>query len=444
MGNAMHVGHALAMVPGMDSGNTALRVLMEQYNIRPWDARALMDHYVQRQRQLARTSAFRLIDVSDGLHFYTSYFTRHMGRVNEVAREAFVQLSLQLFAEKGLRFPSEEAHLLYDIFDAINLSRTGVLTTLELVTGLSCFFAGTVEQQALAVFDVLDMNCANGLPKSSLADFLRPCVWCMVPESAAVLRPLLLNRVTNQLFSQITFDAKDSISRSEFVSFVCHFPILDSTEKNIEVAITQASCERTGGAEAQRAGAHYGPDGLPRQGRSGMNDEAGFRAPTLLANLSQHRRPAGEKAADVLEISKKECLYRGREERGLLLSLPEEHEAWEQGCKQRSLPPPPPPPPRQRRQEQAPRAASSPAAVAEAVGLMRPAGLLDVLPRSCSAGVDFGAVVGGGGGDPLARALAGSFPAEATPRVAYGPSMPRVGGSPLPRSGKAFRSERSA
>merc|ERR1712187_276161 len=156
--------------------------------------------------------------MGDGL----SYYSKHVGSwVVPLTREKFVQLSLELFQKKGLKCPPEEAKVFYDVFDSINMGANATLSIGELAGGLVTFFAGTLDERATAVYNLLDKRGTNKLSKATFSEFLKPYVWSMVPESAAILRPILLPYVAEEIFGEMSFSpSKDHVSCNEFVRWV--------------------------------------------------------------------------------------------------------------------------------------------------------------------------------------------------------------------------------
>merc|ERR1719310_1391369 len=122
-------------------------------------------------------------------------------------------MSLELFRQKGLHLPAGEATVFYDVFDAIDLYKNATLSIGELVGGLSSFLGGTIDQKTNAVFDNLAVG--QGVHKTALQEFLKPFVWCMVPQKAKVLRPILLSQVTDDIFADMSISGKDYISQQE-------------------------------------------------------------------------------------------------------------------------------------------------------------------------------------------------------------------------------------
>jgi phage baseplate assembly protein W len=188
---------------------------MYLYSIEPWDPRDLLQTSLQKQAELCKTSPLRFIQVGEGLRFYAS----QIGFLRGLTRERFVHMSLELFRQKGLHLPAGEATVFYDVFDAVDLYKNATLSVGELVGGLSSFLGGTIDQKTKAVFDCLAVG-QGFVHKSALQKFLKPFVWCMVPQEAEVLRPILLSQVTEDIFADISISGKDSISEQEMTRWL--------------------------------------------------------------------------------------------------------------------------------------------------------------------------------------------------------------------------------
>jgi len=90
----------------------------------------------------------------------------------------------------------------------------------ELAGGLSTFLGGTYDAKANAVYNVVDPYRRDSVSKSVLQEFLKPYVWCMVPDSAAVLRPILLPHVTDQIANEMSLSPNSYITRQEFLHWL--------------------------------------------------------------------------------------------------------------------------------------------------------------------------------------------------------------------------------
>merc|ERR1712019_120108 len=59
------------------------------------------------------------------------------------------------------------------------------------------------------------------MPKSALSQFLKPCVWSLVPDRAEILRPILLPHVTDEIFGEICLSSvKEHVTLNEFARWV--------------------------------------------------------------------------------------------------------------------------------------------------------------------------------------------------------------------------------
>merc|ERR1712048_82529 len=108
-----------------------------------------------------------------------------------------------------------------DVFDSIDMYDTATLSIAELAGGLVTFFGGTLVERATAVYNHLDYSATDKLSKSALSEFLKPYVWSLVPESAEILRPVLLPHVTDEIFGEMSFSPSTGhASCNEFVRWV--------------------------------------------------------------------------------------------------------------------------------------------------------------------------------------------------------------------------------
>jgi len=219
MGNNAAAGHVLAAtgLPQAVGFHKTLGQMMYQYGIQPWDPKPLLQASLQRQQELQKTSPLRFIQVDDGLRFYGSQMGGAINQLTGVQvlnREKFVEMSMSLFKMKGLHLPVEEAMLFFDIFDSIDLYKNAQLSLGELAGGLSSFFGGTNEAKTNAVFDLMAAG-KDQIPKSTLQEFLKPYVWCMVPSNAEVLRPVLLPHIAEEIYKDMSFGQSGYITRTE-------------------------------------------------------------------------------------------------------------------------------------------------------------------------------------------------------------------------------------
>jgi hypothetical protein len=219
MGNNVATGHVVAMtqVSGAIGVKKTLQLLMRQHEIEPWSARELVQDRLQRQQQLCGMTPFRFIAVEEGLQHYS---TQVGGWIVQLTREKFVKLSLDLFKAKGLTCPAEEATIFYDVFDSIDLDKNASLSVGELAGGLSTFFGGTLDQRTRAVYSLLDPKATDKLEKPVLSEFLKPYIYSMVPESAEVLRPILLSCVTDDIQAEMSFSPKSYVTCNEMVRWM--------------------------------------------------------------------------------------------------------------------------------------------------------------------------------------------------------------------------------
>ena len=136
-----------------------------------------------------------------------------------------------------------QAQELYDIFDSMDFDGNGELSVGEWAGGMTVFIKGTIQEKVRsvvnvefgagcfnrgifsfcvshtpvaseveAVFEALDKNRNGRLSKWEMQQYLKTYVHAMTPPEAESLRPLLLSRVTNDLFTDVDLDHNRSIS----------------------------------------------------------------------------------------------------------------------------------------------------------------------------------------------------------------------------------------
>lgn len=163
-----------------------------------------------------------------------------------------MQLSLNLFASKGLSVSPDDAKMFYDIFDAVDLYKNATLSIGEFAGGLSSFFGGTPEARANAVYDAV--TSSSYLSKDMLQSVIKPYVWCMVPPNAAALRPILLPYVTERIFEEITAGSTTGcISREQLKYWMFRGSAM---MYGSGIANPMIMPEVTGNAIAERAATH--------------------------------------------------------------------------------------------------------------------------------------------------------------------------------------------
>lgn len=113
-----------------------------------------------------------------------------------------------------------DASEFYDVFDAVNLFGDSELSVGELAGSLEVFFWGTVQQRVTAVFELLGGQAmGKELNPDALAAYCKPFVWASVPQTAASLRPILLELVVKDLFEEVDVDKSRHVGLSELIKW---------------------------------------------------------------------------------------------------------------------------------------------------------------------------------------------------------------------------------
>jgi Ca2+-binding EF-hand superfamily protein len=230
MGNHAATGHVVAMTGLQDAFGfqKTLETLVVQNGIQPWAPERLADAKLGMQYELSKRSPLRFINAVEGLRFYS----QHVGSMlNPLSRERFVQVSQEFFRLKGLHCPPEEACLFYDVFDAINMYQNASLSIGE-IAALVSFFGGSVDERTQAIFELFDRSHTGRIPKDDLKALVQPYLWAIVPNEAAVLRPVLLPHVADEIFADITGGHAGSVELAQLTRWVIRGQQMQASNAN--------------------------------------------------------------------------------------------------------------------------------------------------------------------------------------------------------------------
>lgn len=210
MGNNVVAGHAINVATSgqrRTSFQQTLELTMRIHDIQLWSPKALLQERLEQQKALSKVSPFRFINIVEGFGAFAPYVD---GWIHRLTRERFVELSLEMFKKRRIQISPDDARIFYDVFDSVDLYKNAELSAGELAGGLNPFFGGSIDERTQAIFDLLAPSAKSGLTRASLKSFVKPYVWCMVPETAAVLRPLLVDHVAEDLFVELSMQGGGS------------------------------------------------------------------------------------------------------------------------------------------------------------------------------------------------------------------------------------------
>lgn len=213
MGNANACQQAA--LDGLDSMFTSEQLATTISNVEPWCAKDLISGAANRQNDLARRSPFRFIHVRDGLSHFARCSAHCSGRLS---REDFADAGEELLKSRQAHGSRQDV---YEVFSALDLNDSGVLSHGEWVAGMANMFKGNNPDRAQAVFDGLQLGRGGlVLTKAMVIEYLCPIVKAMVPEGAAAFRSILLSKVVDDVFADMDAGA-GSLTLTELVQWVC-------------------------------------------------------------------------------------------------------------------------------------------------------------------------------------------------------------------------------
>lgn len=222
-------------------------LLIAMHDIEPWDCRALIKENLRKQAELSKRSPLRNIYVEDGMAFFRLETTTLLNRFSaSLTRDQFVQGCQTLLAKRGVALSDSEVSDLYDVFDSMDYDKNGLLSSGEWAAGLSVFFRGHIDNVVHSVFNVLDRNGNGTLQRWELKEYLSPFVKAMTPPDADPLRPLLLDKAVDELYSQMKLNKLSDITSQEMLAwFRKGHNIIDFLCKIIEKEVYQLWIEHS-------------------------------------------------------------------------------------------------------------------------------------------------------------------------------------------------------
>lgn len=221
--------------------------LINMHDIEPWDARALIKENLRKQAELAKRSPLKNIYVEDGMAFFRLETTTLLNHFSaSLSREQFVNGCQTLLAKRGVALSGNDVHDLGDVFDSMDFDKNGLLSTGEWAAGLSVFFRGHIDKVVHSVFNVLDKNRNGTLQRWELKEYLSPFVKAMTPPDADPLRPLLLDKAVEELYTQMKLNKLSDITSEEMLAWTRRgYNIIDFLCKIIEKEVYQLWLEHS-------------------------------------------------------------------------------------------------------------------------------------------------------------------------------------------------------
>mmetsp|Transcript_18506 Transcript_18506/g.49636 ORF Transcript_18506/g.49636 Transcript_18506/m.49636 type:complete len:264 (-) Transcript_18506:8-799(-) len=194
---------------------SALLVISFQ-GIRPWSPRDLVNQRCKKRALLAKSCPFRMVPVMKGIEFFTRYAG---GWYRRLTRERFVDVSFDMMNLMNIQHTTHEQDvaLLVDIFESIDCNFNGELSFGEWAAGLTIFFDGKIEDSTEAVFRALGQDGDGSLTRREFEEYVKPFVEVATPPDAEPLRPLLIRRMTGEIWSVMDFASSHRITFREML-----------------------------------------------------------------------------------------------------------------------------------------------------------------------------------------------------------------------------------
>mmetsp|Transcript_6575 Transcript_6575/g.11428 ORF Transcript_6575/g.11428 Transcript_6575/m.11428 type:complete len:326 (+) Transcript_6575:67-1044(+) len=288
------------------------KMIIKMNSIPPWLAKDLIMDNLRGQAELAGRTPLKKISVHDGLEHFTRCFD---GEKESIERQQFIDECVGLLGSHGIQPTPQERDELFRIFDVMDLDRNRNLSRGEAAGGLTVFFYGNEAESIAAVFKLVDQDHNGFLSKAELQEYLRPFVNAMTPKEAKQLRPLLLKRISDDIYREMHLDIYRDITSDEMLTWVNRGnSVIERTAKLIQDEIYPlclANESSRGQPQQQRgppgmqpgfgdprapqskyngygngmaANGSYGFDPMPRQGSRGVPRRMGGSRPSASYN----------------------------------------------------------------------------------------------------------------------------------------------------------------
>jgi len=217
MGNQLSYGvGSVVSSCGCTSGVT--KVVIHIGGIEPWSSKMQVKPRLERQAEMSRLSPLRHIHVQDVLNHFHGKVKNWTGGLSA---HVFLKTAQGLLQARGIRCSDEERKGLLDVFESMDFDGDGFLSLGEFAGCMTVFFYGTRNDRLKAVFETINSDNNGVLSRNELRHYLQPFVQAMTPDDAASLRPLLLEKTTDDVFSEMASLSDDgSVSLKEMVHWM--------------------------------------------------------------------------------------------------------------------------------------------------------------------------------------------------------------------------------
>jgi len=228
------MGHALSIGAGgytTEKGYMQnIDVMIRSQNIAPWPAEDMFRAKLRMQEDLRHSTKLYLIPVELGLMHFVNHMPNYLSTGMKV--DTFVSIAQNLLVQNHHEKPQPQA--LQRIFRSMDYDGNGSLTVGEWSGGLKTFFMGTEEAKNRAVFRLIDTSTDGRLDKDELKEYLRPIMNAMIPIEANSLRPLILSRLLELVFTEIDADGDGTVTSGEFLAWSKEHDLIRVLGKMIE------------------------------------------------------------------------------------------------------------------------------------------------------------------------------------------------------------------
>jgi len=250
-GNNLLTGHVVAACGVMATSfanekdpvkfdKAVLMPIIEQFSIEPCSGK---QNLLKFRGQLAAFGKHPLCQINVGaamIHFkgciggWTNYY--------KLKRDSFFSQSQILLKKYGdIMLKTHEIVAIYDMFDLLDVDKSGELELGEWAVGLSLLFQGTAEEKITAAFQMIDKNSDGSISRRELWKYFQPFMNVIIPDEAEAIRPVMASKITDEVHKEMLEKAgktaSDELHLADYVAFAKNTDVVLHAAEKIDLEI---------------------------------------------------------------------------------------------------------------------------------------------------------------------------------------------------------------
>jgi len=250
-GNNLVTGHVVAACGMMANSfvsekdpakfdKAILMPIIDKFSIEPCSGK---QNLLKFRKQLGAFGAHPLCKINVGVamtHFkgcvggWTNYY--------KLKRDNFFNQAQILLKKNGdIMLKTHEIVSIYDMFDLLDVDKSGELELGEWAVGLSLLFQGSAEEKITAAFQVIDKDSDGSISRRELFKYFQPFMNVIIPDEAEAIRPVMASKVTDEVHKEMLEKAGkkvgDGLLLADYVAFAKGTDVVLHAAEKIDLEI---------------------------------------------------------------------------------------------------------------------------------------------------------------------------------------------------------------